>query len=144
MIKERNEIDLNVKTLVELLSQFRDKSKTMTIKDYSSVLESLPENQKMFFYLNKDFSLMGCVTILLEQKLYHDGRLVCHIEDLVVDSRHHKQGIGTKLIEHVLDYAKAHNCYKIILNCNSELEKYYERNGFKKKEIQMSIYLNDK
>ena len=144
MIKERNEIDLNVKTLVELLSQFREKSKTMTIKDYSSVLESFPENQKMFLYLNKDFSLMGCVTILLEQKLYHDGRLVCHIEDLVVDNIHHKQGIGTKLIEHVLDYAKAHNCYKIILNCNSELEKYYERKGFLKKEIQMSIYLNDK
>ena len=136
MIKERNEIDLNVKTLVELLSQFREKSKTMTIKDYSSVLESFPENQKMFLYLNKDFSLMGCVTILLEQKLYHDGRLVCHIEDLVVDNIHHKQGIGTKLIEHVLDYAKAHNCYKIILNCNSELEKYYERKGFLKKKYK--------
>ena len=49
MIKERNDIVLNVEELVELLSQFRVKSKTMTIKDYSSVLESLPENQKMFF-----------------------------------------------------------------------------------------------
>ncbi len=144
MIKERNEFDLNVVEFIELLSQFRVKSTTLTTKEYSDVLERFPENQKIFFYLNKDFSLMGCVSILLEQKLYHECKLVCHIEDLIVDHNHQRKGIGTKLINHVLNYAETQGCYKVILNCKEELEKYYERNGFNKKEIQMSIYLNDK
>ena len=52
MIKEINEFDLNVVEFIELLSQFRGKSTTLTIKDYSDLLKRFPENQKIFFKLN--------------------------------------------------------------------------------------------
>ena len=32
------------------------------------------------------------------------------------------------------------NCYKIILDCNNELEKFYAKSGLIKSGIQMGLY----
>ena len=37
--------------------------------------------------------------------------------------------------------AKQYHCYKIILNCKEELEKFYKKNGFSKSSIQMRLNL---
>ena len=37
---------------------------------------------------------------------------------------------------------KYNNCYKIILDCNSHLEGFYQKNGFENKNIQMSYYFD--
>ena len=35
---------------------------------------------------------------------------------------------------------KKKNCYKVILDCNKEVKKVYNRSGFEEKGIQMGIY----
>jgi GNAT superfamily N-acetyltransferase len=56
------------------------------------------------------------------------------IEDLYVEESHRGQGLGTQLINHVIQQAKAHNCYKLICtsrHARDQIHKMYEKHGFK-------------
>ena len=44
------------------------------------------------------------------------------------------------IIEQLKVIAQAHKCYKVILDCNEKNQGFYEKLGFKKKEIQMAVY----
>lgn len=75
--------------------------------------------------------IIGSTTLLIEQKFIHDGGLVGHIEDVVVSKEHEGRGIGFKIMQAVLDYAKSQGCYKTILDCDDKVKPFYERLGFK-------------
>jgi glucosamine-phosphate N-acetyltransferase len=79
-------------------------------------------------------------TIIIEPKIIHGGKSVGHIEDIVVLQSWRSKGIGSILIERLKTYGFDRNCYKIILDCNENLESFYSKNGLSKKGIQMAIY----
>lgn len=106
---------------------------------FKNIIESLDTNHFIYVYLEND-KILGIITLLIEQKLIHNGKKVAHIEDLVVDKKIKGKGIGSKLIQHCIEKANNFNCYKIILNCNKNLLEFYEKNGFLKKDIQMVKY----
>jgi len=106
---------------------------------FDKIIYSLPKNHRIFLYI-EDQKVIGMITVIIEQKLIHNGSCVGHIEDLVVDKEYRKQKIGNKLLEYVINYAKQNNCYKIILDCNKDLIPFYNKNGFKEKECQMAMY----
>ena len=75
--------------------------------------------------------IVGCATILVEQKFIHGGKKAAHIEDVAVSAKHQRTQIGTKIIAHALDYAKAQGCYKTVLYCSNDVMPFYEKLGFK-------------
>ena len=81
------------------------------------------------------------ITLLHEQKLIHNGLKIVHIEDLVVDKEYKNRGIGRDLINYCLEKISKEEYYKIILDCSEELERFYNKFGFEKKNIQMAKYL---
>ena len=89
------------------------------------------ENQKVFVAV-MDNKIVGSTTLLIEQKFIHQGGKVGHIEDVVVSKENQGKGIGEKLINSVLDYAKLNQCYKTILDCTDDVKEFYEKLGFKK------------
>ena len=109
-------------------------------KDYLDIIKNLPSSQYIYIYIDNNIPY-GMITLIMEKKLIHGGKEVCHIEDLVVDSSKHHQGIGTKLLDYAKLKAKENNCYKIILDCSEETRKFYEKSDFNKKEIQMRYNL---
>ena len=68
---------------------------------------------------------------MIEPKFIHDGGLVGHIEDVVVNKDVQGQKIGEKLILASLEYAKNAGCYKTILDCLDDVKPFYEKLGFK-------------
>ena len=62
---------------------------------------------------------------------------MCHIEDLIVDKNYRGQGLSKELLMYAKNIAKINNCYKIILNCNESLEKFYSKNKFFNSSFQM-------
>lgn len=44
------------------------------------------------------------------------------------------------IIEQLKIIAQAKKCYKVILDCNEANQGFYEKLGFKRKEIQMAVY----
>ena len=75
--------------------------------------------------------IVGSTTLIIESKFIHNGGLVGHIEDVVVDKGFQRQKIGEKIMVYLIEIAKKHGCYKTILNCTDDVKPFYEKLGFK-------------
>jgi glucosamine-phosphate N-acetyltransferase len=125
--------------LFSLLSQLTS-APLITEKSYNNIINKLDDNHNIFVYV-LDNKIVGMITLLHEQKLIHNGLKIVHIEDLVVDKEYKNRGIGRDLINYCLDKISKEEYYKIILDCSEELERFYNKFGFEKKNIQMAKYL---
>lgn len=78
-----------------------------------------------------DGRVIGSTTLLIEQKFIHNGGLVGHIEDVVVDKKYQGSGIGQSIVKFLLEIAEQRGCYKTILDCTDDVKHFYEKIGFK-------------
>ncbi len=99
-------------------------------KDVFNKIKSNPNH--LVFVVILDDKVAGSTTLLIEPKFIHQGGKVGHIEDVVIAKEFQGSGIGEKLINFVLEYAKKNDCYKTILDCSDDLKPFYEKIGFKK------------
>ena len=99
-------------------------------KDVFDKIKSNPNH--LIFVVISDDKVIGSTTLLIEPKFIHQGGKVGHIEDVVISKEFQGSGIGEKLINYVLDFAKKNDCYKTILDCSDDVKPFYEKIGFKK------------
>jgi glucosamine-phosphate N-acetyltransferase len=92
----------------------------------------------------QELIIVGSGTIIYEPKIIHGCKSCGHIEDIVVHKNYRKHGIAKNIIEKLFDNGKKNNCYKIILDCNDELENFYKKIGFEIKGLQMANYITYK
>ena len=129
-IREIRENDLQNGFLETL--DFLRKASDLDESKAKEILEKIKQNSNQIIQVAiDDKKIVGCITLLIEQKFIHDGGLVGHIEDVVVRKDYEGKGIGMKLVTSMLEYAKRKNCYKTILDCKDDVKQFYERIGFK-------------
>ena len=80
--------------------------------------------------------IVGVASIHIIKKL---TRILGIIEDVAVNEKYRGKGVGKKLVERLILIGKQKNCDKIVLSSSDENSKFYEKIGFKKKELQMVI-----
>lgn len=78
-------------------------------------------------------------TILVERKLIHACGLVGHIEDISVAKSQQGKKLGIKLIKALTEIGRKRGVYKIILDCSEHNVPFYEKCGYSKAGIEMSI-----
>jgi len=83
--------------------------------------------------------LIGTATLIYEPKILRGLGIVGHIEDVVVCETHRGRGIATELLKRLKSLAEP-RCYKVILDCSTENEGFYRRNGFQVHGKEMAIY----
>ena len=83
--------------------------------------------------------IVGATTLLIESKFIHDGGLVGHIEDVVVDKDFQGKKIGEKIMKYLLKVSKDRGCYKTILDCTDDVKPFYEKLGFKQVANELRI-----
>jgi glucosamine-phosphate N-acetyltransferase len=103
---------------------------------FNNIVLNLKDNHNIFVYI-LDNKVVGCITLLIEQKLIHSGKCVAHIEDLVVDVNYKNKKIASSLINYCIEISKKNNCYKIILDCKEELLEFYKKFDFNQQGICM-------
>jgi len=129
----------NVKNqYISLLSQLTT-VEDMSVEKFEESIRKICEMGDVIICID-DQQIVGTGTIIYEPKIIHGGKCVGHIEDIITDKNHRGLKIATEIIKKLTESAKAHNCYKVILDCLPEIERYYERQGFTKKGSQMAIY----
>ena len=77
--------------------------------------------------------LIGAFALLIMDNLAHLGRPSAIIEDLAVDPRFQRRGVGRRMIEFGLEQARAAGCYKLTLSAAAhrrEAHEFYESLGF--------------
>lgn len=138
-----NENLIEYLNILKCLSNTIEKDNLLNFMTFYKISELYPMIQIWIIedYYNK--KIIGCGTIIIEPKFIHNCGYVGHIEDICILPQYQGSGYGKKIIQHLIDISKINNCYKIILNCNETNESFYEKCGFKKNNIQMSIYFDD-
>ncbi|MFB5605247.1 MAG: GNAT family N-acetyltransferase [Nitrosarchaeum sp.] len=101
-------------------------------KKAENIFDKINSNADYFIAIAiVDGRVVGSTTLLIEAKFIHNGGKVGHIEDVVVDKKYQRKGIGEEIIKYLLKYAKENGCYKTILDCSDEVKPFYEKLGFK-------------
>ena len=136
IIREIIESDLE-NGFLESLDHLRQSS-NLEPNSARNILKKILENENHIIHVAElNGKIVGSTTLLIEQKFIHEGGLVGHIEDVVVNKEFEGRGIGMKLVLSLLDVAKEKKCYKTILNCEDKLIPFYEKIGFKQKSTEM-------
>lgn len=119
------------------------KPSTCSQNFFNEFLQKLGTESEIWV-LEYDKQLVACATILFEQKLLHGGSTVGHVEDVVVAKNSQGKNFGKKIISFITNRAKEKNCYKVILDCKTDLKVFYEKCGYLSNNIQMSLYFEKK
>jgi glucosamine-phosphate N-acetyltransferase len=93
------------------------------------------------FVIEINSRIVGYVKYLLETKFSPDKMYVGHIEDLFIIKEFRNNGYGRDLAYYCVEFLKSHDCYKIILNCKSDLVKFYEKLGLVKSSEMLELKL---
>ena len=89
----------------------------------------------------KSREVIGTATLFIEQKFIHNGGKVGHIEDVATRKGYEGRGIGKEIMNKLITISRERGCYKIILDCDEKVSKFYEKIGFKKKAIMLRFDL---
>jgi glucosamine-phosphate N-acetyltransferase len=89
---------------------------------------------------DNNFKIIGSGTVILEPKIIRSGKYVGHIEDIVIDPNFRGLHIAQTILSILKSYSETKNCYKVILDCDPNLQTFYEKNDFELKGIQMAKY----
>lgn len=87
----------------------------------------------------ENHKIIGTATLFIEQKFIHDGGKVGHIEDVAIKKGFQNKGLGKEIIKELIEIAKEEKCYKVILDCDEKVSRFYEKIGFKRHSIMMRI-----
>lgn len=133
-----------MKQYLQLLEQdFTISPTIISHSEFTNYVNYLHNYHQVFVIENNNKNttvIVGSVTIFIETKLIHNFGKVAHVEDVIVDNTYRGKGLGKMLVQKCIDYARIHDCYKIILNCSDENIPFYEKCGFSKKENEMVLY----
>ena len=126
----------DLSSLTELLSVLFEEGEDFTpdtIKQQHGLRLILEQpNRGRIFVARSDHKIVGMVNILFSISTA-EGGLVILLEDLVIHPEHRGEGFGTRLVEHVIDFAKAKDFKRITLltdKIGEDAQKFFKRHGF--------------
>lgn len=128
------------KNYLQLLSQLTQVGH-ISPEEFTKILAKI-QSQIWVFEDTAANKIVASASIFLEQKIIHDGGIVAHLEDVVVDQSYRGNKLGQKLIANIVEKARESGAYKIIADCKTELLSFYSKNGFEKKGEQIAIYFS--
>ncbi|CEG01067.1 Acyl-CoA N-acyltransferase [Ostreococcus tauri] len=126
------------KGFYELLSQLTEVGKGDFGRRFREITNGC---ERVYVIESEDGSrIVASGTLVLERKFTRNCGTCGHIEDVVVDEGERGRDLGRVIVEALTRAAEACGCYKVILDCNESNVGFYERCGFKRKEVQMAKY----
>lgn len=105
------------------------------IKDYFS------DSQKIILLAKQDSKSVGLVNVILLRRLNRE-KLAMYIPELIVTKELRNSGIGKKLIQHCITFAKKKGCYRIRLeseNQRKESHQFYKNLGFEQSALSFAM-----
>jgi GNAT superfamily N-acetyltransferase len=107
------------------------------------MIVSAPERGNIFVATDED-KVVGMMSLLFTISTAKGGT-ACWLEDMVIRPEHRGKGLGTKLLEHAVNYAKSQGFTRITLLTDRASDKsihFYERHGFQRSEmVPMRMHL---
>ena len=88
MIVNICDISLNIENYNQIINLYNnlkliDKN-ILIFEKFENIIKNIPHNHNILLYINNINNIIGGITLIIEQKIIHDGKCVGHIEDFVV------------------------------------------------------------
>ncbi|WP_316252443.1 GNAT family N-acetyltransferase [Bacillus sp. YC2] len=131
---DKNKIHYTVENIPGYIKSYKDDEQLEESSDFSAYIDH-PDQAVYAAYI--DDQLAGYVTVKRNWNEY------AYIEDMKVDIKHRRQGIGRTLVEQVIQWAKEHKMPGIMLetqNVNVKACQFYESCGFKIGGFDFCLY----
>jgi len=135
-------LDDFAKGFAALLSQLSDIEK-LDSAQFTVAFNEMRQAGSYFIVVIEDLSkktLVATGSLILERKFLHSAGLCGHIEDVVVKEEYRSHSFGRIILEQLKQIALRKGCYKLCLDCAEKNVPFYEKLGFKRKELQMALY----
>ena len=146
-IREAQKDDMSdVISLIKELAEFEKEPNEVDIDSTVLVNDGFEENSyfKCFVAENKD-SIIGTAIIYNRYSTWK-GRTI-HLEDLIVTEKMRANGVGTLLLNQVVNYAKKLNVKRVsweVINWNKKAIKFYLKKGAQIKQDWSIVHLDNK
>ena len=131
--RELNESDLD--SLIKLYEQLDGSNVDFTVEAARAIWKSEIEDNKNIKYFGavQDGKVVSTCFCLIIPNLTRLGSSACFVENVVTDKDHRGQGLGKKIMERAIAFARERDCYKVILESASfrkEAHQFYKNLGF--------------
>jgi GNAT superfamily N-acetyltransferase len=128
----------------ELGSQ-REKYQEPLPASYLSTFEQIDTDPNHeLIVVEKDGEVIGTLQLIFLPSISFQGGLRAQVESVRVDKRFQNQKIGSQLMEHAIQIAKARGAHVMQLtthNTRKDAHRFYERLGFKSSHLGMKLNL---
>lgn len=107
--------------------------------------EKISDKDSYYVVMENDNKVVAILIMYIRTKLTR-AKKEAYVESIIVNEEFRNNGIGRKLLQHAIDYAKALDCEVIDLSCvlsNEKGQKFYEEMGFKKHSFKYRQYMNE-
>ncbi len=107
----------------------------------------IADDSRPIFVAENDNEVLGYAFCVFQQHLNNNiltDVKTLYIDDLCVDETKRGLHVGTKLYNHVLQFARQSGCYNVTLNvwtCNQSALKFYEHLGLTPQKLSMEKIL---
>ena len=132
-IRELNEGDLD--SLIKLYEQLDGANGDFTVEKARALWKSEIEGNKNIKYFGavEDGNVVSTCFCIIIPNLTRLGSSACFVENVVTDKDHRGEGLGKKIMERAIAFARERDCYKVILESASfrkEAHQFYKNLGF--------------
>ena len=133
MIEYGELLENDLLSLLGLYKQLEPNDKIINEDVANKILEKI-KNQNIKYFIAKDNGkIISSCYICILPNFTRNGRSIGYIENVITDKEYRRKGIGKKIMENAIKYAKDQNCYKVILQSGInrvEAHAFYESLGF--------------
>jgi len=120
--------------LLELYRQLTPEDPLLDSRHAEAIWDSIEANDDLRYFVAVDGQkLVSTCNIAIVPNLTRNGASWAIIENVVTDEGCRRRGIGKRLMEMAIEFAKSRGCYKVCLLSNSTragAHKFYEELGF--------------
>src|SRR5437899_6378766 len=143
MLAIRNASNNDITIILELLYKL-GRPKPQKDKDvdefYNLVMKYLSDVNKKIIIAEYDNKIAGMVSMVLLPRLNRKN-LELYIPELIVEKDYQNKGIGKKLIESCIDFAKKNKCHRIRLESGNQRKGshlFYKKLGFEQPSLSFT------
>jgi glucosamine-phosphate N-acetyltransferase len=126
--------------ILNILNQLAD-TRRLTLKKAKSIIDRQVAAGHSTFVGFEDDQPIAIGSLIVTERLIHNGKKVGHLEDIAIHKDWHGKGKGKELVKFLKKFARKNKCYKCILDCDVSLEEFYKKTGMTKWGIQMRANL---
>ena len=136
-IRELNENDLE--SLIKLYEQLDGRNGEFAVKGARTIWKNeIADNPNIKYFGAVEDTADGqkvvstCFCAIIPN-LTRLGGAICFVENVVTDEAFRKQGLGKKVMEKAIEFAREKNCYKVVLESGAwrtDAHQFYRNLGF--------------